>query len=346
MTTQSSGAAPREHGVVFHLESKSKNVSARGAFESADPSSKAFRVYAGSTGASDPTPTMAPGNVKRRNQLIQAGVLARRDDHLELSSDYTFSSTSAAASVLLAMSASGPFEWKTSQGQRLKDWLQSPRPDTGTERRPRDGMAPASGPAPGGQEVDDLTAYTNQDQPCPVPATPDGPEIFGIRSESKNVSATGSFESSHFLSKKFIVYRGSRAALHETPSIPDAYSRLRNVLAQEGALVRRHDHFEFSRDCTFTSPSTASSVVLGASTSGNAQWRVPDGKSLGTWLKDQTSIDHTQKADSAETSTEQTQADLGKDSFSSEVQTESDSAPMRTSHPYRDTPLVTHPELF
>lgn len=40
------------------------------------------------------------------------------------------------------------------------------------------------------------------------------------------------------------------------------------------------------KDCRFTSPSTAAQFVTGRSSNGYEVWKVEDGKSLGSYLKE------------------------------------------------------------
>lgn len=69
-----------------------------------------------------------------RTALIERGVLSTTEDSdnfYTITQDYTFSSPSTAAGVLLGRSASGPSEWKDAEGRTLKD-LQE---EGATERR-------------------------------------------------------------------------------------------------------------------------------------------------------------------------------------------------------------------
>ena len=55
-----------------------------------------------------------------RQQLLDLGVLAQQGSALAFTQDYTFSSPSTAASVVLGRSANGRLEWKDAQGRALK----------------------------------------------------------------------------------------------------------------------------------------------------------------------------------------------------------------------------------
>jgi hypothetical protein len=56
----------------------------------------------------------------KRQELIDLGVLAPQDTDHAFTQDYTFSSPSTAASVVLGRSANGRVEWKDAQGRALK----------------------------------------------------------------------------------------------------------------------------------------------------------------------------------------------------------------------------------
>ena len=56
--------------------------------------------------------------------------------------------------------------------------------------------------------------------------------------------------------------------------------KLRNQLISDGTIKDRI----FTLDYTFNSPSTAATVILGASSSGNAKWKNKDGMALGEIL--------------------------------------------------------------
>jgi hypothetical protein len=55
-----------------------------------------------------------------RQELIANGVLALVDGLYRFTQDYSFSSPSTAAAVVLGRSANGRIEWKDGQGRTLK----------------------------------------------------------------------------------------------------------------------------------------------------------------------------------------------------------------------------------
>ena len=109
---------------------------------------------------------------------------------------------------------------------------------------------------------------------------------FTIRFASSKY-ATGCLMDSTELRGGFLVREHSMAAKDEAPSIPSGYRALRRQLMDEGVLVRQDDHYEFVRDHHFSSPSAASSAVLGRNSNGRQDWRNSDDKSqsLGDVLK-------------------------------------------------------------
>lgn len=77
----------------------------------------------------------------------------------------------------------------------------------------------------------------------------------------------------------FTVLKGSVVSTHTVPSMEvhaKSMFKLRNAMEKEGIIVGG----TFTRDYEFTSPSAASTVVLGRSSNGNVDWRVADGTKL------------------------------------------------------------------
>lgn len=77
----------------------------------------------------------------------------------------------------------------------------------------------------------------------------------------------------------FTVLKGSCLSTHTVPSMEvhaKAQYRLRCAMEQEGIIVDG----KFMRDYEFTSPSAASTVVLGRSSNGTVDWKTKDGTTL------------------------------------------------------------------
>lgn len=104
--------------IQHELTCKGRGVSAAG-FDTP----QGFVVRAGSEAAGDEAPSLAENFRSvpvRRAELRQNGVLVQDGGHLKFSEDYTFSSPSFAAAVVLGRNANGREEWKNAQGKTLK----------------------------------------------------------------------------------------------------------------------------------------------------------------------------------------------------------------------------------
>lgn len=75
----------------------------------------------------------------------------------------------------------------------------------------------------------------------------------------------------------FTVLKGSRVASNVTPSFSIGLQKIRSRLIETGVI---DEEFLFTRDYLFSSPSTAASVVRGASTNGRTAWKNSDDKTL------------------------------------------------------------------
>ena len=86
--------------------------------------SQGFVVQAGSQAVLDTVPSMAlhvRGMYDLRQELISNGVLAMQVGLYQFTQDYSFSSPSTAAAVVLGRSANGRIEWKAADGRTLKE---------------------------------------------------------------------------------------------------------------------------------------------------------------------------------------------------------------------------------
>ena len=101
------------------LTCKGKGVQATG-YEA----SQGFVVRAGSQAVADTVPSMAlhvRGMFDLRQELIGNGVLGLQGGLYQFTQDYSFSSPSTAAAVVLGRSANGRIEWKAADGRTLKE---------------------------------------------------------------------------------------------------------------------------------------------------------------------------------------------------------------------------------
>ncbi|HVF70465.1 MAG TPA: GIY-YIG nuclease family protein [Chthoniobacterales bacterium] len=78
----------------------------------------------------------------------------------------------------------------------------------------------------------------------------------------------------------FIVLKDSDAASSIFESMQSYAQGLRHELIKSGVLLTAGHELKFTQDFEFTSPSTAASVVAGASVNGRDYWRTADGKTL------------------------------------------------------------------
>ena len=95
----------------------------KGVLASGYEASQGFVVKAGSQAVAESVPSMEQhvrGMFDVRQELIANGVLAPTDGMYRFMQDYSFSSPSTAAAVVLGRSANGRIEWKDPQGRTLK----------------------------------------------------------------------------------------------------------------------------------------------------------------------------------------------------------------------------------
>jgi hypothetical protein len=90
-----------------------------------------FVVTAGSKARVRTTRTIPRGTVTLRNTLVEKGVLREEGDFLVFTSDYSFTSSSAAAATVIGASANGRILWKLPDGRTYADWETSQDMATG-----------------------------------------------------------------------------------------------------------------------------------------------------------------------------------------------------------------------
>lgn len=103
------------------------------------------------------------------------------------------------------------------------------------------------------------------------------PRTVPLILRAKGIEAHG-FESP----KGFVVRAGSKAVKEdgEVPSIHAYLKETRAELVRQGVLVERGALYELAQDYAFSSPSTASGVLLGRSSNGRVEWKTADGRTL------------------------------------------------------------------
>jgi hypothetical protein len=76
----------------------------------------------------------------------------------------------------------------------------------------------------------------------------------------------------------FLVRAGSQASLETSKSIATGWLNIRKKLIDAGVLKATGDRYLFVEDASFSSPSAASSVILGRQAPGPISWVLPDGR--------------------------------------------------------------------
>lgn len=97
-------------------------TAARGANGIGKTTSEGFVVFE-NTQVADPITNSYPKTVQKlRDTLIAEGVIVKENDKLMMKRDYLFSSSSAAAMIVMGRSANGLTEWKMRSGRTLQDF--------------------------------------------------------------------------------------------------------------------------------------------------------------------------------------------------------------------------------
>jgi hypothetical protein len=95
-----------------------------------------FVVLAGSRARVRTTTTIPRGTSALRKTLLVSGVLNQQEDFLVFTSDYSFSSASAAAATVIGASANGRILWKLPDGTAYGDWEARQGGTSGKESEP------------------------------------------------------------------------------------------------------------------------------------------------------------------------------------------------------------------
>ncbi len=100
----------------------------KGIVATARDTAQGFVVQSGSFAAKDHTPSLeqySPSVCDLRARLLKSGVIGHAGDRLRFTQDYTFSSPSLAAAVVLGRQSNGRTEWKDANGKTLKELQES-----------------------------------------------------------------------------------------------------------------------------------------------------------------------------------------------------------------------------
>jgi len=100
------------------LTCQGKGITATG-----EETSRGFKVFAGSFAAKAEVASLRdhfPRTCEHRAELLKNGVLVPNGERLHFTQDFTFTSPSLAAAVVLGRTANGRIEWKSADGKTLK----------------------------------------------------------------------------------------------------------------------------------------------------------------------------------------------------------------------------------
>lgn len=103
------------------------------------------------------------------------------------------------------------------------------------------------------------------------------------KKESQNLficKGKDAYAEGEYTEEGMVVYKGARCNIEETPSFGSSAKKLRKFLLDQKVLVEDSGTFLLNEDYTFTSPSSASDVILGRSSNGWIVWKNASGESL------------------------------------------------------------------
>lgn len=90
-----------------------------------------------------------------------------------------------------------------------------------------------------------------------------------------DLSATGKYTD-----EGFIVYKESQSSFSVAEDLSNKFKNLKDELINKGVLVKEENSYVFATEYLFSSPSYASSMVLGYRSNGRHVWKNKEGKSL------------------------------------------------------------------
>ena len=106
------------------------------------------------------------------------------------------------------------------------------------------------------------------------------------KKEKKNIficKGKGAYAEGEYTEDGMLVFKGSKCNVDETPSIGNSAQSLRTQLLNNEILTRESIDdvvYILNEDYLFSSPSSASDVVLGRSSNGWTQWKTIEGETL------------------------------------------------------------------
>jgi len=94
------------------------------------------------------------------------------------------------------------------------------------------------------------------------------------------IAARGANGSGEISSDGFVVFAGSKAAIDVVSSTSSWVNGIRTELIERKILRKENDHYLFTVDHIFKSPSSAAAVVMGRNANGLSEWKLKDGRSI------------------------------------------------------------------
>lgn len=105
-------------------------------------------------------------------------------------------------------------------------------------------------------------------------------QVFGIKAQS------GADAKGESVADGFLVLKGSKATSTTMASFSLPLQAKKSQLAGNGILRQIGDIFEFTEDYIFSSASTAAAIILGRSSNGLTEWKLPSGETLKSFEED------------------------------------------------------------
>lgn len=98
-------------------------------------------------------------------------------------------------------------------------------------------------------------------------------DLFYIN--TKEITASG-YEDT----KGFVVRQNSQMVADVTPSLNEHYISIRKDLMDQGVVIPQEQHYVFTQDQVFSSPSKSGAVITGGPINGRTAWKTKDGRTL------------------------------------------------------------------
>ena len=116
-----------------------------------------------------------------------------------------------------------------------------------------------------------------------------GHKIFEVKRDLNPVAnektfwingARGAYANGEPNADGFLVFKGSKGAIDTVPSMSPSMIQFRKRLINDGIFKHNGEYLELTEDFIFSSPSTASSIMMGRNSNGLIEWKMKSGKTL------------------------------------------------------------------